>query len=228
MINLKAYTAEPHDTDVPEYIGITLLGMIFLPVLVLVLSLMLKLGDVRWTLCVLSALPAPLLCHKLLKSPSRTALYAAWVVPPCLIAFAFVACAHVYDTSYDGMTYHAEAVLGLLKGYNPYHGSLLEPSQPSYEFWVNHYPKVPWFFGAIVAHATGNFQAGKSYHMLLASAVLFYAYAFFRQRWLTPGNAALLAIASAMNPVVICQMFSYYVDSALASLLTLLWRAAFS
>jgi len=204
--------------DAIQYIGVTLLGIVFLPVLAFSLSLALRLGEARWTLAAAGMALSPLLCHLALKSASPRARLAAWTVPFCLTAVAFTLCGWIYDTSYDGMTYHTAAVLGLLAGYNPYYSGLHAP----YDFWVDHYPKATWYFAAVVARATGDYQCGKSYHMLLAFVVFFYAYDFFRRRQLAGARPLLLAAAAAANPVAINQMFSYYVDGALGSLLTLL------
>src|SRR5271155_3803055 len=98
------------EAELSERISVTLLGMMFLPVLVLAVALALGVGEIRWPLAAASALFAPLLCRA--RSP------AEWIVPFCLAGVVFIICASVYDTSYDGMTYDAAAVLGLLGGYN--------------------------------------------------------------------------------------------------------------
>ena len=163
---------------------------------------------------------SPFLCNILLR-PTQRLCILAWLVPMALTALAIIISINVYDTSYDGMTYDADAILQLLKGYNPYYDRL-DSSHDFYNFWVNHYAKATWSFSAVVAHATGFYQAGKCYHMLLAFAAAFYVYDYFRMRGVSQLSALLLAGAVAANPVIIDQMFSYYVDGAIAGLFILL------
>ena len=124
---------------------------------------------------------------------------------------------YFYDGSADGRWYHADAILGLLHGANPIYG-VIPATQP---VWANHYPKGAWYFSALIIHSFHSYQLGKVYNFLLVLSSGLYAADFFRKSGLTRHSSALFAVAAALTPVTAAQLLTYYVDGALASLLTL-------
>ncbi len=139
-------------------------------------------------------------------------------------AFAFAG--RFYDQSWDGQWYQQTAVLELARGWNPVapllggEARLMEPGADT-RLWLSHYPKTSWLLGAAIFELTGNVEAAKGWDfILLAVAGLLAAYAFMAVARLPRTTAGLLAAATALNPVVIYQSLSSYVDGLLASLLT--------
>ncbi|HUS66732.1 MAG TPA: hypothetical protein VMZ28_19480 [Kofleriaceae bacterium] len=130
----------------------------------------------------------------------------------------------ILDSSYDGQGYHQGTILRLAAGWNPFtaHDPL---SDDSYRTWGEHFPASSWLFGAAVLRATGRLEAGKVLSLILACAA---ALALFAALTRVPGlvrrRATLIAALGAFNPIVLCQLTSYYVDGLLAS--TLLVAAA--
>lgn len=134
-----------------------------------------------------------------------------------------------YDASYDGNCYHKLAI-GLLKhGWNPLY------EVPNYELttrvlgseldiapWVEGYCKGTWFFSASMYAVTGNIETGKCYNVILLVATFLAAYGVYRKRINNISAVILLSVATAFNPVLISQMFTFYIDGALYASLALL------
>ncbi|MFC0213936.1 hypothetical protein ACFFK0_16005 [Paenibacillus chartarius] len=141
----------------------------------------------------------------------------------------------IYDTSYDGQVYHYFAVLQLQSGWNP----IYDPMGIDL-IWVNHYPKGVWFIAAAIYTLTGFAETGKAVNVIVMASSFFAALAvllavFSAERKgeafsglsaLSRGSAAVLIAASAaMNPVTSMQLFTYYNDGIIGSLLLLLAAA---
>ncbi len=139
----------------------------------------------------------------------------------CLALFLVLCLAGVwlagvfFDTSYDGKAYQQEAVLAFLSGFNP----LTEIYPPNH--WVDDYPKLSWVLAAALAQWTPSLQNAKALQGLFLAASFFGLLRLFlnqgaRRAWALAGAALL-----ALNPVVLCQYFTFYVDGPLYGLLAL-------
>jgi len=123
-----------------------------------------------------------------------------------------------YDSSDDGRNYHADAILGLLRGVNPIYGQF-RGAEP---VWSNHYPKATWYFAAVVIHLFHNYQLGKIYNFLLIFAAMAFAVRFFRWQGLGEPVSVLLGAIAAFSPVALSQINTFYVDGAIGSLMILI------
>lgn len=118
-----------------------------------------------------------------------------------------------HDFSWDGQTYHMQCVRSIIAGWNPFWDA---PVDGPHAIWLNSYPKGAEIFGAAIYALTLYLEAGKVYNIVLLVANLLMVYkvsASFQQRWVRWG----LLLATAVNPVVTVQLFTYYVDGALFS-----------
>ena len=140
----------------------------------------------------------------------------AWIAGG--LALATLAAAWVVDTSWDGQKYHLPAIIRLSKGWNPLHEPL--PATAESAIPIAHYPMASWLYAAALAVATGSIEAGKSLNLvLMLAAGLLIAAAVARMPGpLTRGRLGVALIA-VLNPVAGKQLFTYYVDGALASLI---------
>lgn len=146
-----------------------------------------------------------------------------WLLLVLLLAMgAHLAAVSVYDFSYDGMWYHQDAVILLKEGWNP-NTHYLQLNETSFsDLYLNHYPKATW-----ISQATyycvfpGQLESGKVLNFYLLFAAFFMSLAVIR-RLLGKGwfISVVFALLIALNPVVVCQLFSFYVDGAIGSLLT--------
>jgi hypothetical protein len=144
-----------------------------------------------------------------------------WVALLGLTALAAYVEGQWYDLSSDGMYYHQEAVIQLIDGWNPFH----HPSSPVKDYqrvWVNHYPKGAWIPQALLAQAFGGIEYGKALMPMLMAAAFFLTFAAFQVLLRCPFIALAAAGVAALNPIIITQIFTYYVDGILAALLTAL------
>lgn len=137
-----------------------------------------------------------------------------------IAAISLLLASVVYDSSWDGQTYQAEGLLAIADGWNPYR-ELVSPSSV-FSHWQVFHAKGAWLAQGSIVAVTGHPEAGKVLNFMLAAAS--YALALpalfrigVRQRPMILFGAALIAL----NPVVVSQIFTYYVDGLLASALAI-------
>ncbi|MFO7172029.1 MAG: hypothetical protein DIU70_003540 [Bacillota bacterium] len=132
-----------------------------------------------------------------------------------LVAGAVVLSARVYDISYDGQGYHMLAIHALREGWNP----LYEPRYP-WSLWVTHYPKASWLTGLYFWTFHPAIDAGKATNLIAIVASGAAAHAALTRA--TGNRGPILALAAmglAANPVSMAQVFTFYNDGLLGSLL---------
>jgi hypothetical protein len=128
-----------------------------------------------------------------------------------------------FDISYDGQAYHQEALIQLVRGWNPVYQHLSGSEANNMDRWLNYYSKGVWFYESLIFKATQNIEAAKLFHiwlMMAAFSITFFFLLDFRgfPHWL----AFLISLLAAFNPVSIYQSLSFYLDGQLMSLLVIL------
>lgn len=129
-----------------------------------------------------------------------------------LIAILAVINNLIWDSSYDSLAYHQEAVIRFFDGWNPFYDS----KNSQVNLWVMHYAKAPAIFAAALYKITGRIEAAKILTTLLPLILCLLSFGVFNlisknRKWLSIFAAVILTL----NPVIIGQSFSYYVDSSL-------------
>ncbi|MBI1277783.1 MAG: hypothetical protein GC179_06610 [Anaerolineaceae bacterium] len=125
----------------------------------------------------------------------------------------------VYDTSWDGQNYHFEAILQMINGWNPFYGN---PTNAVYFQHLEHFTKGPWLNAVAIYKLTGQIEQAKAFHMLLMlAAYLLCAAAFSTFRTLNHRRVVLLSLLVVFNPVSIYQLFTFYVDGLMSSILVI-------
>lgn len=125
---------------------------------------------------------------------------------------------NLYDTSWDGQWYHAEAILQLMNGWNPFKDAL--PAGAADSPQLRFYTKGSWIAAAALNTFLGNIEAGKALHLtLMLASWLFSLAAVSTFTGLAWPYKVMVSLVMAISPVSICQMFTYYVDGQLSSLL---------
>lgn len=127
-----------------------------------------------------------------------------------------------YDISGDGQWYHQEIVIRLVEGWNPFY-TLLEKDfhlESMYPF-VQHYPKAFEIIAAVLTKSSGLIELGKITHSIYIIAIFLLSKNIFKHLGFSVKKSFLLSALLALNPVSLAQVFSYYVDGFLASLITL-------
>ncbi|MGL4450858.1 MAG: hypothetical protein ACRCTZ_06665 [Sarcina sp.] len=117
----------------------------------------------------------------------------------------------IWDYSYDSMAYHQEAVIAIKNGWNPFYQSKIPMN-----LWVMHYAKAAPIFAASIFKITNRIESAKILSSFLPLILLVLSFGTFylitKKRKILSGFAALLLI---LNPVILGQSFTYYVDSML-------------
>jgi hypothetical protein len=136
-----------------------------------------------------------------------------------------------YDKSWDGMAYHQIGIVELSEGWNPFYQQLpYEALQSKYfdreivlNLWVNHYGKALEIFAAGLMAVTGNIESGKVFNILLLLASFCSMYHLFtRLNYFSAFWNLTISFCAAVNPIAVNQLFSYYVDGAVGSLILIL------
>ncbi|MDE6682823.1 MAG: hypothetical protein K2J87_05305, partial [Muribaculaceae bacterium] len=147
-----------------------------------------------------------------------------WIAAVLLIIVGSVLIAGlVYDHSYDGLRYHQEIVASLMEGWNP-----VKPGNDApvpINLWSLHYAKAIELAEASIGCFTGKIETGKGINLIMIMAIAFGVYAFLRENparlfvkapelssaW-SRKKSVWLTIAIVVNPVVISQMLTFYID----------------
>ncbi len=125
-----------------------------------------------------------------------------------------------YDSSYDGQVYHQETLIRLAKGWNPFFETLTPTNSVEERMllWSENYAKSAEIAESRVYTATHRIESGKMINFLLLFASFYLAacsLCVFKTIRLK--HAVLFAAAAALNPVVLCQLLTFYIDGQLAS-----------
>ncbi len=128
-----------------------------------------------------------------------------------------------FDISYDGQAYHQEALIQLVRGWNPVYHQLSASEANNMDRWLNHYSKGVWFYESVIFRVIQDIEAAKLFHILLMMAAFSITFSFLLgfnglPLWL----ASLISLLAAFNPVSIYQSLSFYLDGQMMSLIVIL------
>lgn len=161
------------------------------------------------------------------KEETKKELIKTGVMGTCIIVLAIAMNTFIQEIAYDGNLYHKLAT-GLLEiGWNPiydnindYFALLKIPDNriSSSDIWVTCYPKAAWYFDSAVYALTNNIESAKIFNILILYSVISINLSFFLKK-LKKSYAIILSIFMTLIPAGCSQIFTYYVDGALAALL---------
>lgn len=144
-----------------------------------------------------------------------------------IILSSLILCRMFYDISWDGNAYHKLATGCLAYGWNPNYQTIeeffstsnLEHSAHYSATWPNLFPKGSWLFASSIYKATGSIECGKIINIL--SVVIVFIQSFYSFDNVMKSNIKRLcfSLILALNPIVCSQIFTYYIDGALANFL---------
>lgn len=133
----------------------------------------------------------------------------------------------VYDTTWDGEAYHKNAVGLLNLGWSPIYETStesikrlnLESIIPTGTIIADVYAKASWIFATSCYSIFGDIESGKCYTLLGMLALFCVAYSFLTEKfYLRWWQAGISAFFVSVNPVTLSQMFTYYNDGFLGTL----------
>lgn len=129
---------------------------------------------------------------------------------------------YIPDLSCDGNMYHKVAVANIKNGWNPLYETTKEfenrnpnvvkvADESDTDLWIEHYPKGTWIVGASLYEMTGNIESGKTTSLFLLVMLLIISFNCLRsiidKKW-----ACFISLLICANPVMIAQIFTYYID----------------
>ncbi|KIL41895.1 hypothetical protein SD70_04630 [Gordoniibacillus kamchatkensis] len=202
--------------------GMTLLALIagafIVPALLFVAGLPIGKADF-WLAAALAVSFCFIASRKLAEQGHTTVFAVSAGLSAVLFLCGFLVSGHFYDLSYDGQSYHQEAIIHLAEGWNPvYDKELALPTGQS--IWINHYAKASEIAAATVYKATGLLEHSKVMNLLaMAASGLLSLAALLSLRPERRVAAWAVAFLLALNPVAVYQSFTFYVDGLLGSLL---------
>jgi hypothetical protein len=144
---------------------------------------------------------------------------AAAVVTGVVIAGGVAVAAAFYDLTWDGQWYHQTAVYKMAQGWNPLRDPLHDFGRHTWNAWVLHYAKGPWFVALALFTATGSIEAAKAASAITPVVALIVVLALALELGLARRWAFVVAAVAAFNPVTTCGMLTHQVDGILVSLL---------
>ncbi len=148
-----------------------------------------------------------------------------------IILLSFVVSSYFFDFTYDGRCYHQHAIILLDDGWNPvwkkiekYIGNITD-THSSPNIWAQNYPKFCEIIAANFMKFTNKIEPAKAYQFITFFIVFFYSFYILNKKnfvnlkfYLT----ILLSLCISLNPVIISQFFTFYIDSVLCCFLTVL------
>jgi hypothetical protein len=138
----------------------------------------------------------------------------ALVLGVAVVAGGALLLGKTFDITWDGQAWHAYLIEHLRSGWNPLR-TRLEPSRDLFNTIANHYPKAVEILAAEVGTWTGRFDDGRIVHFVAIPPALLLSFACFRRLGVPGGGAAALSLLAVLNPVVVTQALTYYVDGFL-------------
>ncbi len=150
-------------------------------------------------------------------------------VYPILWSFLFILISLIisflfYDYSYDGQTYHGEAIIQLAKGWNP--NVKYIQGDDIITLVINHFAKASWINGAFFYLLTGNFECAKATNVILIFSNFFIALPFF-SKWVKSNWAILISLLLALNPITLNMYLSNMLDCQAANLIFIFFILVF-
>ncbi|MDR0364770.1 MAG: hypothetical protein LBH92_07125 [Bacteroidales bacterium] len=129
-----------------------------------------------------------------------------------------------YDYSWDGRCYHGEAIVAMKNGWNPMYQHHVLGVNPEMAFWVDHYAKGLETISAVIYSATNELELGKAVNFILVFAAGFIFYHFLSSRFsfISAKKRFFLALIFSLCPVVVNQLFTFYIDWIVYVLLLIL------
>ncbi len=200
-------------------LGITLLFFYSFSFLVPILFLWLK-QSITWhcfvTTVLLSIGSSYVVVRTLYDGEAVKMIWLNVVLWSLLLLFGGIS-TYFFDVSFDGQTYHLEAIMSLVNGWNPIHA---DSSALDITLWTSvHYPKASWYAASNVIVFFDTIEVGKMYNLvLLVASFLLSTVALLEIFDLKEYQAVFLGLLLGLNPIAGNQFLSFYLDGQISSL----------
>lgn len=175
------------------------------------------------------SLVTPLLLYfKISKKNIKKATIIAYLILVLITPFIFT---KTYDLTVDGNSYHKTAIGLMSDGWNPIYESsndfnsktigklseLTKDNKSKIALWIDHYPKASYFIGTVIYSYTGNIESGKCITFLLDISLVLLLLSILEDK-IGKTKTIIISILVGLNPIVLSQIFTYYVDGLMGIL----------
>lgn len=103
------------------------------------------------------------------------------------------------DYSYDGQSYHGEAIIQIYNGWNPNYNHI--PGNDIISLVINHFSKASWVTGGFFYKLTGSFECAKAANIIWMMANFCIAFYLFTKWFNNNYLSIILSMLLACNPV---------------------------
>jgi len=205
------------------YAGLFFISIVTLPFICQSVLFIIHITTSNWlfpTIC----MAALAVCVYQLKQFISVNTIALWLIGVILLLVSiYLLCITFYDFSYDGMWYQQDGVLLIAEGWNPYTHYLTLKETSLCDLYLNHYPKATWISAGSIYAFTNKLETGKMINWYAVIAALCLCFLTLKSLCnLNTFTLVLLSVLLASNPVVIYQLFTFYVDGLIGSMLTIM------
>jgi hypothetical protein len=135
------------------------------------------------------------------------------------LAICLALAATFFDLSWDGQWYHQTAVYQMAEGWNPLRDPVHDFGRHSWNLWVLHYAKGPWYVALAIFATTGSIEVAKALSVIAPVITLLVVFAAALDLGLSRRSALLVACLTTLNPVTTCGIVTHQVDGILVSLM---------
>ncbi len=153
-------------------------------------------------------------------SLSRSDYVALSAIAGAAVAIGGAVLGRVVDTSYDGQTYHYEAIRLFRDGWNYFTPLTVEPHRREMEFYSPlfiHYPTFAWMTWALLGDLFGNIESAKVLQLIFLGSAFCSTLAALRIVGASWVLSSVTAFVASANPVALSQTLNFYVDGLFAS-----------
>ncbi|WP_428663084.1 hypothetical protein [Runella sp.] len=148
----------------------------------------------------------------------RTLFFKSLAIIVAVMITSITIAVLVYDVSYDGQAYHQETLIQLKNGWNPYFDLL--PTTVNQALYINHYSKGAEISEAAIYLFLNKIESGKALNIMLLFAAFSLTFSLLLQIIKLPIlKIILISLFLSLNPIVVNQLLTYYVDGQLGSIL---------
>ncbi len=122
-----------------------------------------------------------------------------------------------YDLTVDGNSYHKTAIGFIKDGWNPIYessstfNSSIDEDIGIVSLWIDHYPKGTYFIESVIYSLTNNIESGKCITLLANISLCLLIISILEEK-INNKVAIFIGILSFLNPIVLSQIFTFYVD----------------
>lgn len=171
-----------------------------------------------------------LLYFKISKKNTKIMTVTTYLFLILILPFMFT---KTYDLTVDGNSYHKTAIGLMNEGWNPIYesssdfnsrtlGKLSEHTKDSnslnkVDLWIDHYPKASYFIETVIYSYTNNIESGKCITVLLDVSLVLLVLSILEDK-IGKTKAFIISVLIGLNPIVLSQMFTFYVDGLMGIL----------